>query len=1375
MIDTFQIDTKALLAGNKNYTKLSKSSNAIYDIEDVLEENQDIKQMLINFLKIHEISKEFVISQTDFFDTVFNKIVENLRLGIKDRANNLKQIKKDFLSFLSLNAYRNSFTKRGEKVPFGPEFLYTNLVDRSSPNDTISKTLSQQLEELLNDPETTDLINNNMFIKTIRSETNKVTRNDINLLSKNEYAISIFTDLITADTRKKIDPDLRKRIVNGFRELMVSPNSKIRQFADNLFYYTIVKDGMQFKNSSFIKYIPAEMYQDYSDILEKLNTALRNNLWESNSEMEGLENIVGMTKKEIEDSFISLFARDPENRDLFKSVTSKDMYDTLKKVNTMLNEPASIFTTDTGAFSTNGNHDVINVDVSKVLSYNEAEIEVFEDENNGLPLLTFIYKNELLDQISTSGFYNSFERFVNDSGQEYIRKVLGYSDYNQFYKILNKEKELKSRKVNDVLKNRINNLTSPIIKNTPFDGVYDSSGIVTGLQFPLFFVLEVIEPGKSSEEELQSEEDISQRDEKSRYETFILTSFDGLSDDAEMEFESLEEKNKFKYKGLKAKYVKVDNIHTSIYNYLYTPQEYKHLMLRLLEMQKQMTQPLTKTSDKSAKKANIQIISLNQIEQVFAESKDSFTYNLEMIKDPQSSGGPLLKVVEDFKSNNDSNTFSKSEENILSKRLFGNERFKIINDNTLSVNLLSESDSKHLSDDNILIKPVTNNDVISRLNLNINETALVKINNNVYKVTSKGVTNPYNVVSDLGLNKKDIKNELSSFTSEYDSDMNNWLGYDKTTNEYLPFKGKPTQIYQIEPYYENKISKLLENSERPNYGVNEVITVFSDNESGLSLHGIEVKDEVNTEGYIPKLLKLYRENNPNILVVFDDGSSYIQSAINLKANNNLYDYADKVTNPQKGIFVIDVKNNISDQIKELKDFFIANNIPNVYNKVMIVKSEDDKTNYNDYIKDAFKNKKQAVGLPTNLSENAVISEIVNKLRKLGYFIKVDDILDTGNIDILPSLLTSTDDGKNVYTYILQKFDEIKAEIDMNNRKKTTLSDKVKNELKNIVTKKKIVKNLPHNMKHQKPDKNGLSMSMMRDDITSQNIFNTFDAIINYLRTQTSRSSKEKAGIEVEDIVRVTAFGRAPIYVKITNISNKTISENLADDYSKLGIKYDPKNLKAEDLQRSEYAKEWSRKQGWDISYFMFNMDSLKDKYDIDFEYIPNIEEYAKEAGIQIIENKFGWTIDNKFGDRNKALNSNGFIGYIDVDSRYSVINTYLKNASNQGIPTNDNLVVSPESEIFVSVPGNDTMSKAVKDKILKKASEVLEAGGTLLMSDLIRANNKYNKSGEGVILKELYDRFNNLTNSNMLNYTKYSLPNFEKDLETDGQINRNCK
>jgi hypothetical protein len=913
-------------------------------------------------------------------------------------------------------------------------------------------------------------------------------------------------------------------------------------------------------------------------------------------------------------------------------------------------------------------------------------------------------------------------------------------------------------------------------------------------------------------------------------------------------------------------------------------------MLRLLEMQKQLVAPLSEQMTKSGEKAYVQLDSLDQIQQAFNASKDSFAYELEMTENPQLPGGSLLKVVEDFNSTNDPNKFSKSEEKILSKRLFGNERYKLIEDDKLSVNLLSNADKKHLKGNNTLIKAVTNKDVLSKLDLKIGETALITINNVVYKVTNKGLTTPYNIVSELGLDKKDIKNNLSSFTSEYNNEMNNWLGYDKATGEYLPFSGKPTQIYQIQTYYEKEMSKVLENNKRPNYGIKQVITAFSDNKSNLDLNNIpnlELIDEVNTESFTSKIIDFYNKYSPNIVVVFDDGSSVIQGAVNLVVNNKMEVKAEKVTNAQKGLFVINTKGDIADQIQQLRSFFIANNIPNVGNKLMIIKSDTDKSNYNEFIKDVLVNPLQSVGLSKNFSKYEVVTEIVNKLRSLGYLIKPEDILSKGTVDVLPSLLTKSEDGKKVYSYILQNADNIKAESDMYIRAKTTLSDKTRSQLGSTIRKSRVTKTLPHNMKHQEPDRNGLSMSQMRLDLVEKGIKTTFDAIIAFLRTQTSRNFKDKSNMEVGEIVRVTTYGRAPIYVKITNISDKSVGELLLEDIngeSKLnfndkikklnstltkksilgiyenspsiifyfkdreassesyltdqitregnnyriktsrynvlinenldiisvtssdGKTYNYKssdignsyieinsnllddvsskstnkikltNLKAEDLQKSKYAQEWSKKQGWDISYMMLNIDSLKDKYDIDFEYIPDIEEYGKETNQVIVVNKFGWSISDPTGDdRNKALNSNGYIGYVDGSSAKSKVGNYIRNASDQGIPMNDDLIPSSSSVVFVAVPDSNTMSQKVKDKILTKAIEVLEAKGVLLMSTLTTATNERNKNGEGVILKELFERYNNLTAVNILNYTKYSLPDFEKDLEEDGQIDQDCK
>jgi hypothetical protein len=1359
MIDTFKINTKDLIAGNYSYTNLPSGSDVIYDIKQVLEQNEDLKEMLIHFLKIHEISKEFVISQTDYFDRVFNKIVENLRLGIKDRGPTLKQIKKDLLSFLSITAYKNSFIKRGQEVPFGPEFLYTHLVNPNEPNSMMSKTLSQQLEELLEEDPS---LGSNMFIKTINSETNKIAKDDINLLAKNLYSLPIKLDMITADSRKKVDADLRRRIVNSFRELMASTNPKVRQFADNLFYYTIVKDGMQFKNQSFIKYIPAEMYLDYSEILDKINYGLRNDIWESTSEVEGIEDIVGMTKKEIEDTFISLFVRDPENKDLLKRTDNFGLSKAIIKVQEALNDYDFNFVTtdDTdGIFYVNSTApNELVVDVSPLLDYQKATDKILSDPDNNLPLHNFLNEKSMLHMAKDPlNLYKNFEyQGIN------INALFNIANFDEFNRKLKIEKARLQEKKIKYSRGELSQIVKPIVSNTPFNEVLDKDGLTVGLEYPLFFVMEM-KPQKPSKDSYNTdvyEEGEQEEVKESTFETYILVSYDPILDkeySEETGLEGLEERSKFKYKGAKAKYVKVTNINTSIYNYLYTPQEYKHLMLRLLETQKLIFDEYGK-----------QTVAIENIEDFFKDSKDTFTYNLEMNQNPQVTGGSIIQVLKEFRKKEQPNSFNPTEEKFLSKKMFGESKYKLVNDPTLAVNLLNDTDKEHLSKDNLLIKTVTNKDVLSKLKLNINETALVKINNNVYKVTSKGLITPYDMVSNLGLSKKNIKSELSPFISEYSSDMNDWLGYNPITREYLPFSGKPTQIFQIEPYYENNGARLLPNEERPNYGITEVVTVFGVDESKLTLPGITIIDEVNTDSFENKLISMHKQQAPQAVIIFNNNDTYSKIAINYLINGNIMVQAAPISNPEKGIFVIDV-NNLDTSVNEIKEYFINNNIPFAGNKIMIVKSQDDKSNYKDFIKSLISNdSKKAVGLSKNLSDYTFTNEIVGDLRRLGYYVTVDNVMRDGLFDIMPNLLTQNEDGKNLYNKILNYVDMIKVEMDLYNRRKTTLSDNAKLNLQNLRRTKSVKGRLPHNMGH------GGTKSKMRDDLVSQGITTTYDAIRNYLRTQTSRQLDHIKNMEVDDVVMITSIGKPPLYVRITDISKKNIGQLLLES----GItKLDTTTLLKE-ISKSEYAQEWSKKQGWDISYMAYNIDRIKDKYDVDFEYIPDINQFAEDNKVNIAQSKFGWKIDDPNGfDRRKALNSNSFIGYVDNTSRETRVATYIVNASNAGIPFNDNLVADSNTVAFVSVPIGNMMTESVMNKILNKASEVLEAGGSLIMNTETVANNNYNKFGEGVIIRKLNERYDNLKVVNDVNYNiaTYSLNNLDKDLQDSKQEDLNCK
>jgi hypothetical protein len=1377
LIDTFKIDVDLFLNNAYDYTNIPEGSNVIYDIAKVLDNNEDVKEMLRNFLKIDKISKEFVITQTDYFDRIYNKISQNIRFNIKDKKTTLSSIKQNFLSYISLLGYKNSFTKNGKKVPFGPELLYSDLVDPMNPDDVDSMTIVEQLDNLLSDPKY-KYLENNIFIKNIKKNYKNVAKNDINKFNaNNKNALAIRVDTLTANTRKKMLPINRIRIANGFREIMSSVDPKIRKFAESLFNYLIIKDGLQFKNKSFIKYVPAEMYQDYSDILEKINTGLRNDTWESTEETEGLQSILGFTKKELEDNFISLFARDPNNKDLFLKVDST----ILNKIS-VAEETADVFTIGS---SIEGEYleDIIDIDLTKI-DFSTLENEVLEDENNNIDLIRLLIDENLYVYKDDADFYKKVKDRLETLDSELARK-LNIKDKSYFYTIFNEQDKTFKTLVTSLKNTKLNKVITSITKKTPLIAKNkDKNGNATSIGFPLFFtrkrdILEEVEEGEESEER-------KPKVLRSEYDVYILSNFvpdetrtgseedenDDLYTDAELN-------NKFDYVGSKGRYIKVTDINTSIFNYLYTPQEYKNLMLRLLETQSKIVEEqLESEKGKIIQKGAIQSAAIEYIKtQVFEASNDNFYYSLTQQETPPDRGGALSKVVRDARSkysNSDTLLFNIEEERILSEKIFGNSYYKLINDPILSSSILTQRDKADLKND-FIFKNFSDNKIVNGLKLKTNETALIKIDNVIYKVTNKGKISAAELTKDLFLDENaDVTKELKEVTRfQKTKEMDNWLGFDGKT--YRPFEGEKKQIYQIERYREVDSESRLDNERKINYGINKVITVFSDNKSTLKIPNAETVDYVDTDAYITKFFKLYDDNQPTITVVFNNGSTYTNDVINYIINGNVTIKANPVTNKEKGLFVIDIEklNDPEDnQMAELTEFIIENNIPTTANSIMFIKGQNDKNNYNDKIVQAVTNSGADIDLSKNLSDSIenypIISDIVKQLTLLGFNVRLSDILQNGVINVLPSSLRESTEGLKLYEYILNKRLSIEEEINKYKQSTTVLSNRFLDELQRGLSTIVISKQLPHNMGH---NKNKLS-SKMRSKLVKKGILTTYDAIVSGDRTQTSRRKNQIVDINIGDIVKITAKGRADLFVEITDISNKTVIEKIFEDFRKLGIPDVLESITKDNLKKSKYAKQWSEKQGWDLSHIEYNKLDLNEKYDVDFKYITDPDKFFGEKKIRPILTKFGWNLDTIFiSDKNKAKNSNAFIGYTDAKSKRDKVNRYINDAKAQDIPVNNEIKIDSNTIAMVSVPIYDLMTDNVKNKILAKAEEVLRAGGELLMSNFEDANNKYNINGEGVIIRELNERFKDLVVKDMVSYSSYKL----REEITEDEMNYDCK
>ena len=135
--------------------------------------------------------------------------------------------------------------------------------------------------------------------------------------------VQIEIDKLTVDTRTKNVPEYNNRLINAYRELTSAilkdketgkpiTNDKnvsvIAEFAEDLFNYLIVRDGLQFANGSFLKYIAPEMYLDLSDVLKELTDAFREGRWDSDEFNLGITALLVMNKNDFVKQFIKLYS-----------------------------------------------------------------------------------------------------------------------------------------------------------------------------------------------------------------------------------------------------------------------------------------------------------------------------------------------------------------------------------------------------------------------------------------------------------------------------------------------------------------------------------------------------------------------------------------------------------------------------------------------------------------------------------------------------------------------------------------------------------------------------------------------------------------------------------------------------------------------------------------------------------------------------------------------------------------------------------------------------------------------------------------------------------------------------------------------------------
>lgn len=281
-VDKTLVESLYRLGINELFTPPFKQieKNVPFNITNAVKEDSLLFTNVVIALNSIKKANGIFITESPLFKVQFEKLLNNLK--DKMSKDNIADAKRSFLGFLSTRAYINTLnanrTARGlanSNITMNDELLYPELG---------GKTFAKELIELKNSEDKT--ISENTFIKWLAPTLKSASNGKLPI------------DLVSGKSFIKLSKDTINDIVDGFKELNQNPETF--EFSVRAFNYLLVKDNLEYKNDSFVKYIAPFMFNTLSDSLNIAVSKLRSN--------EDLESIFGASMNELGDEFREIYA-----------------------------------------------------------------------------------------------------------------------------------------------------------------------------------------------------------------------------------------------------------------------------------------------------------------------------------------------------------------------------------------------------------------------------------------------------------------------------------------------------------------------------------------------------------------------------------------------------------------------------------------------------------------------------------------------------------------------------------------------------------------------------------------------------------------------------------------------------------------------------------------------------------------------------------------------------------------------------------------------------------------------------------------------------------------------------------------------------------
>jgi hypothetical protein len=226
-------------------------------IVKILASSAEYKPLLVAAQKMSDYSKQLLIERTPLFKSI-NNILQTSFSNARDPKSR-QNISDQITKLIIIQKTKMDIQKE--------------IADLQGKDDLNSVKKRTMYEESLKYFTSDYWVNNNSFVEDLDYlYANNPGNPFVEFLKVN---VRKNIDYLEATTRMKLDKDVAENINNGFEALQKSSDPKTMRLSRQLFYYTLLKDGLGFSNNSFLSYLNPELAQfkqvsDHLDEFQKL-------------------------------------------------------------------------------------------------------------------------------------------------------------------------------------------------------------------------------------------------------------------------------------------------------------------------------------------------------------------------------------------------------------------------------------------------------------------------------------------------------------------------------------------------------------------------------------------------------------------------------------------------------------------------------------------------------------------------------------------------------------------------------------------------------------------------------------------------------------------------------------------------------------------------------------------------------------------------------------------------------------------------------------------------------------------------------------------------------------------------------------------------